>query len=118
MKLMFTLSDTTQIIHRKIQFCIPSCSAPNEPSFESPGKPWQALARIERKKSKTFSSSSKNFGSKNPTKGGGARFRAPPPPLVGFARPKIDQTGAEVLDFSFQSFRACQGSQNWAHWVR
>ena len=24
-------------------FCIPSCSAPNEPSFESPGKPWQGL---------------------------------------------------------------------------
>ena len=94
-----------------MEFCIPSCSAPNEPSFESPGKPWQGL---KRKNPRPSAAVRRVLGAKKPTKGGGGR--RPRPPLLVFARPKIVQTGAEVLDFSFQSFRACQGSQNWAHW--
>ena len=56
------------------------------------------------------------LGARQPTKGGGGG-RRPPPPLGRFLRdPKLFRLVLKSWIFSFQSFRACQGSQNWAHW--
>ena len=119
MKLMFTLSDTTQIIRRKIEFCIPSCSsAPNEPSFESPGKPKRIerkTKRIERKKSKTSAPVWTILGRAKTYKGG-RRPSAAAPLCRFFCSQNSSNCCWRSWIFSFQSFRACQGSQNWAHW--
>ena len=75
-------------------FCIPSCSAPNELSFESPGKPWQGL---KGKNPRLQHQSEQFWVAQKPTKGGGGL--RPPPPFVGFFAPKILRTAAEGLGF-------------------
>ena len=51
---------------------------------------------------------------KNLQRGAAAEGRRP---LCRFLRdPKLFRLVLKSWIFSFQSFRACQGSQNWAHW--
>ena len=67
-----------------MEFCIPSCSAPNEPSFESPGKPWQGL---KGKNPRLQHQSEQFWVAQKPTKGGGG------------LRPKFFELLLKVLDF-------------------
>ena len=92
MKLMFYFQNSSRnnsIIRRKIEFCIPSCSAPNEPSFESPGKPWQGL---KGKNPKLQHQSEQFCVAQKPRKGAAAFGRRPT--LYVFFAPKILRTAA------------------------
>ena len=68
---------------------------------------------------------SKGLKGKNPRPSAAVRrilgakktYKGAAAPLCRFLRdPKLFRLVLKSWIFSFQSFRACQGSQNWAHW--
>ena len=95
---------------QKNWICIPSLS----PQWAQFWEPWQALKDWKEKIQGLQQQFEEFWEQKNLQRGATAEGRRP---LCRFLRdPKLFRLVLKSSIFSFQSFRACQGSQNWAHW--